>query len=615
MRRATLLIGLTLMNVGGAQAQGLVDWTRLNVTTRVDNDGLAEVAETHEIAFNGDISKIDRNISRGADQSVVVHGVFVLNPDGSKRPLKNAPVVNADSYQVYDWGLQFSLKAEKDPPFERTSRKYVIEYALQNAVTPVWDLAAGEFPLDSHTLVRHPWERAQEVLAGWREGWPELDRRYRFDHDVELPTRRGPDGLPEVNYRFEYDTAWVLLDPNRDSRGAMPDSDYRVRHVLRYVPPGRPNQANVENAAYRVAGLFGPLVAGLLLGLFFLVSDRLMRRGPRGDRALFERLIEPLPAELLAARLGGSATAPSFEGLILRMAAQRRMAVSIEKPATDDTDAEVSLRLTVNRGKLHPVERAVVDGLFGSLDTVSTRDLRDRFRGQEFDPDQLVRQAFGPLRPNTAEGRRPLLRVIHMALTAGGFVLMVKSLTEQTSPDPLVLFAGIAPGTLLAGVWPKASTMKRASIPNLLLAIIAFGSLGAALALIPNTPLSGLAALGLGLMSAGHCVRYLASMPKPSADDLEFEATRNWAVGELNRPRPALRDVWVESLEVLGAGRALAKWKKRTGDFTSAPDMADMGAGNVVAGPPFTGEPPRPPTLPPDWTEGFWLFGDEAGEE
>ena len=173
MRRAALLAGLLTLGVPRVHAQsGLVTWNRLDVIARLDNDGRLEVSETHEIQVQGDITVLSRSFNYAADQSAVVHGVFRLEADGSKKPLDAAPVKGGDAYQVYRWGLQFSLKGEHDPPFEGAStRRYVIEYALVGAITPAWDMAAGRLPLDEGTSPRHPLDRLTEVWAGWREAW------------------------------------------------------------------------------------------------------------------------------------------------------------------------------------------------------------------------------------------------------------------------------------------------------------------------------------------------------------------------------------------------------------------------------------------------------------
>ena len=620
MKRAALVFGLLTCAVPPLHAQGgLATWNRLDVVARLDNDGRLEVAETHEIKLQGEVTTISREFNRAADQEVKVNGVFRLEPDGTRRPLKIAPVEGADAYQVYGWGLQFSIKGNQDPAFEGVvTRRYTIEYELVGALTPAWDMAAGPRPLDRGTSPRNPIDRAKEVWAAWREAWPEIDRHYRLDHDVAFPSRGMADGLGELNYRLEYGTAWVLLDKDRDIGVATPDVDYRVQRVLRYLPEGRPKEVDVRRAAFRLTTLAAPLAAGLLFGLLFIATDRLAQRSPRGDRALFESRVASLPKELILDQLGDSASAPSFQTFILRMAAQKKMAVSIESQATDETDAKVRLRLTTDRAKLSAFERDVVEGIFGLQDTVSTADIQDRFRGESFHPDRVVNAAFGKLRsPGTRKAAkgRPLWSALHLAFMAGGVVLMGKSLADQSLADPAPLFAGIVPGNILVSLWPTGSSRRRPGLPTILIGILVLGLLGAALALSPNTPLSGLAALGLTVLSTGHCVGLLARLPKLTPEALELDAARRWALAELRKPRPDLRDAWVEALEALCGRRALARWKARHGGSFGGGDLGEMGPMDLSAGPPFTGEPPKPPTLPGGWIYGFSVEGDDEDDD
>jgi len=618
MRRGALLFALLTLAVPQARGQGgLAAWNRLDVVARLDNDGRLEVTETHEMKVQGDATVISRPFNYAADQGVTVHGVYRLEPDGSRKPLKEAPVEGADSYQVYRWGLQFSLKGDHDPAFEGVeTRRYAIEYELTGALTPAWDMAAGPLPLDGGTSPRNPLDRAKEVWAGWREAWPEIDRHYRLDHDVVFPSRGSTEGLAELNYRLEYGTAWVLLDKDRDIGVATPDIDYRVQRVLRYLPEGRPKAVNASLAAFRLATLAGPLVFGLVLGFLFIAADRLLNPSPRVDPALFESRVASLPKELIADQLGDSTDAPSFQTVLLRMAAQKKVAISIESQATDETDAVVRLRLATDRAKLTAFEREVVQGIFGPRDTVSTTDIQDRFRGESFDPNRIVDAAFGRLRsPKKITRGRPLLSALHLAFMAGGVGLMAKSLTDQTMADPAPLFAGLVPGNILVTMWAAGSKARRPGVLSILSGVLALGLLGAALALSPNTPLSGGAALGLAVLSAGHCVGLIARLPKPGPADLELDAARRWALLELRKPRPDLRDVWVDVLEALGARRALARWKARHGGSFGGGDLGDTGSPELPAGPPFTGDPPKAPALPGGWIYGFSAEDDEEGDE
>ena len=617
MRRMALLFGLLTCAVPLARAQGgIVTWNRLDVSARLDNDGRLEVAETHELKIQGEATVMSRSFNYAADQIVTVHGVFRLEADGSKTPLKIAPVEGADAYQIYRWGLQFSLKGEHDPAFGGvTTRRYLIEYALHGALTPAWDMAAGRLPLDSGTSPRNPLDRLKEVWAGWRAAWPELDRRYRLDHDVVFPSRGSPEGLTELNYRLEYDTAWVLLDKDRDLGVATPDVDYRVQRILRYLPEGRPKAVDVSQAAFRLSTLAAPLLLGLALGLLFIAADRLFHPSPRGDRALFESRVASLPKELILDQLGDAAAAPSFRTFLLHMAARKKIGISIESQATDETSAKVRLRLTTDRAKLDPFEREVVEGIFGPQDTVSTADIQDRYRGETFNPNRIVDRAFGMLRAKKTVKGRPLLSALHLGFMATGVVLMVRSLADQTLTDPAPLFAGLVPGHILVTLWAAGSKTRRPGFVSILIGVTTLGLLGAALALSPNTPLSGAVALGLAVLSTGHCVGLMARMPKPGPADLELDAARRWALAELRKPRPDLSDTWIDALEALGAGRALARWKARHSGALGGGDLGEMGPMDLSAGPPFTGEPPKPPALPGGWIYGFSVGGDEEEDE
>lgn len=623
MRRVALSFVLLACAVPQARAQGgLVSWNRLDVAARLDNDGRLHVAETHEMELSGDVSIINRTFHYAADQSVLLGGISRLEADGSKKALKDAAVESADSYRVYRWGVQFSVRGERDPAFEGVvTRRYVIEYELQGAITPAWDLPAGRQPLESGTSPRNPLERAREVWSAWREAWPEIDRHYRLDHDVVFPSEGAGGGVRELNYRLEYDTAWVLLDKDRDLGVATPDVDYRVQRVLRYLPAGRPKAVNAEQALFRVSTLAVPLLFGLVLGLLFLLADRVFNPSPRGDRSLFENRVVSLPPELIREQLGGPSSPPSFESFLLRMAAQKKIAISVVSPATDEAEAVVSLRLTTDRARLTPFEADVVGEIFGRLDTISTTDIQARFRGRNFHPNGIVSAAFARLRaPAATRPRkgRPLLSAAHLSFMAAGVAFMVKSLTDRTMDDPLPLLAGLVPGNILVTLWPVGSAARRPGLLAVLIGMFGLGVLGAALALSPNTPLSGAAALGLTVLSTGHCLGLIARLPKAGPTDLELDAARRWAMAELRRPRPDLRDAWVDSLEAIGASRALARWKARHAGSFEGGDMSDMTSTPV--GPPFTGEAPRPPTLPGGWIYGFSVDEgddeeDEDGEE
>ncbi|MEO5762096.1 MAG: hypothetical protein ABIR28_07270 [Vicinamibacteria bacterium] len=616
MRRAgLLLIGLLLAT--NAAAEDELRWSRLNVVTHLGNDGSVEVSETHEFTVGGSYDYILRSMNFGPDQAASVHGVFRLAADGSRIPLKDTTDKCADCYSTYFWGLQIYLRGESDPPFpDRTPRKLVIEYQLVSGLTPAWDLAGGPRPLESETMFRNPLTRASEVIAAWKDASPGLARNYRLDHDVVFPSIGTAGPIGELNYRLEYDDSWVLLDKERPTGVATPEVDYRVTHVLQYLPAGRPAAVNVQNALLRVGAVIAPLLLGLGLLLFFVLSNRVFVRGPHPDRALFERRIASVPSELVAAESGWSSGAPPLADFLGRMAAEKKLSITVDQAETDDDNAKMSMRLTTTRDKLRPIERELIAKIFGSSDTISSETIQDRYRGKSFNPQATLDEAFQEAMPARVAKRRPLWAALHLAMMAAGIAAMVKSLTEQTLSDPFPLFASLLPGYLILQVWPMGSSTHRRGTWALLLPVVVLGVLGAAIALSPNKPLSGFASLGLALLGAGHCAGLLARVPRSTEADLEFGAARQFVLSELRKPRPDLRDAWVESIDAMGESRAVKRWKARyAGQFTGAPDLSEMSTGPTPSGPPFTGEPLARPKLPPDWAEGFSVYSDDEDED
>jgi hypothetical protein len=172
--------------------------------------------------------------------------------------------------------------------------------------------------------------------------------------------------------------------------------------------------------------------------------------------------------------------------------------------------------------------------------------------------------------------------------------------------DPMPIMAGLVPGSVLLSLWPKGSRARPAPGVVILLAVLVFGLLGATLTVALNAPLGGIASLGLGLMSVGHVAGYLARVPRPSDADLAFEAARQWALRELKRARPALRDSWIESLEAVGGRGVLERWREKAREGRGLEiESTDFNSAERDSGPPFTGDPPRPPALPAGWSRPF----------
>jgi hypothetical protein len=609
-----------------ADAQTLV-FKRIDVVARLDPAGAVTVSETHDIAVGEEIQDFTWDVGLAAGQSFALGRLVRVMDDGSERALSPGEPTRVESYFLGRAWLRIGLKAA-DETIAGQRRAYRVEYTLGGAVTPAWDLPAGPRPLDATVSeFLSPVARLNQAREAWQEAWPGLDRHYRIDHDVLLPSRAGPAfALGELNYRLEWDDrVWRLLSPEREAGRPTPGIDYRVQRTLEYLPPGRPAGVGRRGAAIRMASTFLAVpIGGLLLWLAFLLVEALRSmRLSRFDPAVFESAVVSQPPELVRSLLAESHLPPDTESLLLRLAAQRRLAIRITRPSTDDANAGTELRLLAERSELHPHEAALVEALFdaGARDTTTDR-VQQRYKGQEFDPDEVIAQAFAR-QPLAKKGRRALMTLLRLLFLAAGLALAVRDLTA-TGLDPYVLFAGLAGGGILAaclpGAWWRGATPAAAIGLLVPLALLAFA--GTAFALVPNRPLGVDASLALAALMLSHFAGYLSTLPRPTGREgalLELLwRARRWAAAELRRAQPRLRDAWIPHLEALFLEKPLEAWRRRHGGTAGggAPDLAAIESGAALPGPAFTGNPPPPPSPgDTDWSGGFFVWEEDEDDE
>lgn len=626
MRPRLVLVSVLLSAAGSAAFAQTLSFTHVEVVARLDPDGGLAVAETHDIAVGQEIQDFTWDVGLAAGQTFDFGRLVRVMDDGSERALGPGEPSRTESYFLGRAWLRIGLKADDDT-IAGQRRVYRIEYRLGDALAPAWDLPAGPRPLDATVSeFLSPVERLRQTWEAWREAWPALDRHYRIDHDVLFPSRAGPAfSLGQLDYRLEWDDrVWRLVAPERDAGRATPGVDYRVQRTLEYLPSGHPAGVDRRAPVIRVASIFVAVPgAGLVLWLAFLLVEALRAtRRPRFDAARFESEVVSQAPERLRSLLAESHVAPDMESVLVRLAAERKLAIRVLQPSTDEQNARTELRLLKERSELRPHEAALVEALFepGARETTTDR-VQQRYKGGEFDPDEVVAQAFAR-EPLPQKGRRALMTLLRLLLLAGGLVLAVRDLTA-TGLDPYVLFAGLAGGGLLAALMPggfwRGATPAAAAALLVPLAILSLATV--AFALVPNRPLGVEASLALAALMLSHFAGYLSTLPHPtgSAGDLlqDLWRARRWASAELGRPQPRLRDAWIPHLEALSLEKPLEAWRRRYSGATGvgAPDLAAIETGQALAGPPFTGRPPAP--LAPadeDWSGGFYVWPDEEDD-
>lgn len=553
-------------------------FTRLEIVAHLDNAGRVHVAEDQTVEMRPTVEKLSRDFGIGAGQRIVLTGLWRIN-EGQRVPLTPASEPKPDQYAFYPTWIRWT------PPVtagtDLVTRRYRLEYDIVNAVMPAWDLPNGDDALDGlHDSFWRPDQRAKRIVPVWREAWPGPTRRYRIDHDVLFPGRDDTSpGMNELHYQLAYDNAWSLVDEDRDIGVPTPRVDYRVRRTLEYRPEGRPHGVDLEMPALRMAGflLCVPLV-GMVVRLGSAAFGRVMALGSApADAALFESAAMSEPPELSAQRLRGDVSAPTFEDFIVRLATERRVSIEVPERKSEDEVLETRLRLQVEREKLHPYEREVIDALFGSAREVTPADLRKR--AEPFDGDEAVDAAFGRAklpRPRPS----PLAKGVGLLFFFGGAALCALSLTYQHVEVPYVLFAGVGAGFLLTAV--------PLPLPFLIVLVVALG-------LGPNVPMHPAAYWGISLLVlAGYAGRRFSVVSRGDEVGRRYDDLRRaylWASGELKKPRPALRDAWLPHLHAYGLSPQVEAWRKRHGGtpIMGAPDLSEMGSQPIPAGPPFSG--------------------------
>ncbi len=281
---------------GRAAARGRVDADRRQGRAS-PNDARVTVVETHDIVLETTGRNTFRTFGLGADQAIRLTAMTRIGPDGEPHPLKAVDTVaGPDEYRYYDRGhVYFSI-----PPLgERVAVHYRFEYELIGAVAPAWAIAAGPGSRASDEQEFFwPWERVGHVVADWRRAWPALTTRYRFDHDVLLPSREGPGyTFRQIDYRLEYDTAWRDIAP-ADDIGAATHGAYRTHKVFDYLGTALPAQATTAPAAMRLASVAALPIAGTL-GWLLVVAVARLRGGPPIDRTFVDtRILTRAPEEI-----------------------------------------------------------------------------------------------------------------------------------------------------------------------------------------------------------------------------------------------------------------------------------------------------------------------------
>jgi len=628
MRSGVLVLAAAALLLAAARPLHADEWTLIDVRTRLADDARATVVETHHIVLDTTGRSTFRTFGLGADQAIRLTAITRIGPDGEPHPLKAVETVaGPDEYRYYDRGhVYFSI-----PPLgERVAVQYRFEYELVGAVAPAWAIAAGPGSRASDQQEFFwPWQRIGHVVADWRSVWPLPARRYRFDHDVLLPSREGPGHtFRQIDYRLEYGTAWRNIAPSADVGAPTPDA-YRAHQVFDYLGPRIPAHATTVPSALRLGSLAAVPIAGAL-GWLLVVSAARLRRGAPVDRTFVDTRFLTRAPEEIAFWLDGKQ--PVAADVLARLAGEAAIGVHADRPAGHSFEPAgqfAPMRLHMRRvaadASLTAFERDVLDDVFGDAREWTTESHRRRHAGRDYDPDAALERrlrdaaplkgATTPGRPNAAGRHWSPARIGLMLLFVFGVIDVFRHAGPLFDVVPILGIWAFYTLGIVKG-WPNARWYPGRPVLALLLPLVLLFVMQVALLLFPNRPLpaEGWAASAIAVL-AGYFLTLVRSRVAAGRGDVAADLLRMraYADGELQRPRPQLDDRWVPRLRALGLGRAIEAWRARHGGASGMPP--DHGDRPLITTAHFTGLWAAPWVGPEGWARALRVYADDEEDD
>jgi hypothetical protein len=624
--RLRLVAALLLAPAARAAAD---EWTLIDVKATLANDARVTVVETHHIRFEVTGKKMFVDFGAGADQFARLTAVTRIGPDGEDHRLAAVDTVadgSTDQYRQYEMGHVYFSVPELG---KNVAMAYRFEYVLEGAVAPAWAIAAGEAQrVAGEPELIFPWFRVAEVYRDWRRLWPIFGRRYRYDHDVVMPDRKGHHELRQIDYRLEYGTRWRDAEPSREVGAATPTA-YRVAKAYDYLGSDVPPHASTGPAAQRLLALILPPIAGVA-GWLFLVGAERFRRGSAIDRTFVDTRVLTRSPEEIAFWMHD--VPPDLKKMLERMAGEGAISIHVDRPAghvfgaeDDPQDLRIHMRRLAADATLSPFERDILDDIFGSSRELSSESHAERFAGQDYDPEEAIDRRLpaltrvtGQAIANTGErrgSRWSLARVGLIAVFGIGIANVFRHLGPAFDVAPIA--GGWAFFTIAfvngwpAGWWFRGRPARGLLVPLVTLMVLQWGWL-----FVPNQPVPaiGWLASAVAVIAGFYVTLARARMPGGEGGVVaDLVRMRDYAREELEKARPQLDDRWIPRLQAMGLGPDIDKWRARHMLMGAMPP--EHGDRPRITNAQFTGLGPAPWKGPADWLDALLVFADQEEPE
>ncbi|AHF00162.1 hypothetical protein THITH_10950 [Thioalkalivibrio paradoxus ARh 1] len=579
----------------------------------LDERGTLQVRETLDLRETVPGNVLERVLIPPPGAQITLGKAVRMHPDGQETPLSP---VDTDTGTNGAADRHLRLRWMLDDPAPSTAHVPVrirIEYELSGALRPAWDLAGAQAAPDTRDIpmLHNPLLRGRELLLAWRNAAQCLERCVRLDHEIRFPPGDGRPAVDtaDITYRLDYAGHWQPLLPEREPTITTGDHGQRMQLTFDYLGSGAPPGVAFVPALIRIGSIAALPLAGLAFLLAFTRS-RIPRQARRRviDRNWFEREIMEQPPELVATWLQESPPEDAFERMLERLVAQGRVDLEVLRPATDTVPARIRLRLLADPDTLHPVERQVLQALFGASHEFRSDLHRARHRSTGFDPGWITATILQQAAPAGAAAPRshPLRPAITVLLLGSGLALAaldVLLLREW----PVALAGGVLGLLLIFATTPTRWWHPlRSAVAALywLVPLAIITAIAVLVHLMVDPPLGSAASIGLALilLSGFHHVLANTRGFDPAIERRHrMRQGREWARHELQGAEPELDDSWWFHLDALGLSPALNRWRRR-----HAPrDSGD--AAEATATPAFSGGAPAPPALPDAWTDALYV--------
>ena len=534
-----------------AHAQRLLTWQNIDVAARLEQDGTLLIEEEQAMVFTGDWNGGERRFNIRPRQNLEFLDIARLTDDGWLELREDSDLDDVNDYAFADrHTLRWRSRMPSDPQFNQRVIRYRLRYRLSG------------------------------ILVKDGNG-------FLLDHDFLFPDRDG--SIDHFTLKFTLDPSWTPEEQVRPSYTAdnlAPGQGFLLTVPLRYSGDLAPVFRDTSRSREIVEATALLLAFSAVALAWFLLRERRLGRFepiPAGvDEAWLRDNILAHPAEVVGAAWDDGIWTAEVVALIARLEREGKLESEMKKE-------EMTLRLLVDRATFEGYERTLIDKLFVNNRTTTTPSaIKSHYKKQGFNPALEITKELAA-RVDALVGPRIGSKVVGLAvlvLTLAGLGLLFLDWHEGRGGTVSTPVLGVAALILLGIAWNRGAKfrmnihwgMKRVWIalaPSLVVVATAAAFLwfyvGPGEMEMSHVLARGLATLAAAILLATIAGARARRTREGIALRKKLAAGREFLIGELSKPEPALRDDWMPWLLAFGLAKQVDDWSaQRAGEPVSS---------------------------------------------